>query len=279
MISDYQQGLREKFLSVPVIPPPAPWRRILDRRTPIGGLLGIGFALAPDDGRDLVMVVSVDGHGLFDAVTGEKIARDRDPEDSIPDAVWDLSCPGLGPLAATRVHIAGLFGAACTPPPRTAGPWRSLAPSGRITVSCCPKTEAYPTTDRTAKVGGTSSTPTTPNSGPPASHRPDALSPSPPAATSRSGHVRHPTQHLRARPARDARIKLGRSCLFCSDSEREVHVVDVRELDQEARGASAVVLEVDLLEAFGRDLPELGLGGAGVLGGEEAGRVLRGGAG
>ncbi|MFI6154583.1 hypothetical protein ACIBCA_18065 [Kitasatospora sp. NPDC051170] len=111
MITHYQQRLRERFLSVPVLPPPAPWRPV-GHRTPVGGLLGIGFAPAPDDGRDLVMVVSVDGHGLFDAVTGEKIARDRDPDPdtSTPDAVPDLSCPGLGPIAGIRVRIAGLFG-------------------------------------------------------------------------------------------------------------------------------------------------------------------------
>lgn len=112
MISDYQQRLRERFLSAPQTPPPGPWRPVLDRRTPIGGLLGVGFAVAPDTGHDLVMVVSVDGHGLFDAVTGEKIARNRDPDpdECTPDAVPDLSCPGLGPIAATRVRIAGLFG-------------------------------------------------------------------------------------------------------------------------------------------------------------------------
>ncbi|MGK5450741.1 hypothetical protein [Streptomyces radiopugnans] len=112
MISDYQQRLRERFLSVPEIPPPLPWRPVLDRRNPIGGLLGIGFATAPGTGGDLVMVVSIDGHGLFDAATGEKIARDRDPDPdgSTPDAVPDLSCPGLGPIAGTRVRIAGLFG-------------------------------------------------------------------------------------------------------------------------------------------------------------------------
>ncbi|MGG7569724.1 hypothetical protein [Streptomyces sirii] len=112
MISEYQQQLRERFVSVPEIPPPAPWRPVLSRRNPIGGLLGIGFAVAPDTGHDLVMVVSVDGHGLFDTLTGEKIARDRDPEldDCTPDAVPDLSCPGLGPIAGTRVRIAGLFG-------------------------------------------------------------------------------------------------------------------------------------------------------------------------
>jgi hypothetical protein len=58
------------------------------------------------------MVVSQDGHGLFDALTGEKIARDRtpDPETAFPDAAPDLSCPGLGSLAGARVPIAGLFG-------------------------------------------------------------------------------------------------------------------------------------------------------------------------
>ncbi|MEU8780354.1 hypothetical protein [Streptomyces sp. NPDC048637] len=112
MISDYQQQLRERLLSAPETPPPAPWRPVLSRQNPIGGLLGIGFAVAPDAGHDLVMVVSGQGHGLFDAVTGEKIARDRDPDpdDSTPDGVPDLSCPGLGPIAGTRVRIAGLFG-------------------------------------------------------------------------------------------------------------------------------------------------------------------------
>ncbi|MGY4970004.1 hypothetical protein ACWGCC_12375 [Streptomyces nigrescens] len=112
MISDYQQRLRERFLSVPEYPPPAPWRPVLSRENPIGGLLGIGFAVAPDTGHDLVLAVSGDGHGLFDALSGEKIARDRDPDPdhSTPDAVPDLSCPGLGPIAGTRVQIAGLFG-------------------------------------------------------------------------------------------------------------------------------------------------------------------------
>jgi hypothetical protein len=58
------------------------------------------------------MVVSRAGHGLFDAVTGEKIARDRDPDpdEDTPDASPDLSCPGLGPIAGSRVRMAGLFG-------------------------------------------------------------------------------------------------------------------------------------------------------------------------
>ncbi|MEU6895411.1 hypothetical protein ABZ934_27260 [Streptomyces sp. NPDC046557] len=63
-----------------------------DRRIPIGGLLGIGFAVHPDTEHDLVKVVSHDGHALFDAVTGEKIAggRDSGPATSSPDAQPDL---------------------------------------------------------------------------------------------------------------------------------------------------------------------------------------------
>ncbi|WP_037868972.1 hypothetical protein [Streptomyces sp. NRRL S-813] len=111
-LSEYQKAMRDRLLAAPVVSAPAPWQPVFDPCVPVGGLLGIGFTTHPDSGHDLVMVVSHDGHGLFDAVTGEKIARDRDPspQDSTPDATADLTCPGLGPVADSRVHIAGLFG-------------------------------------------------------------------------------------------------------------------------------------------------------------------------
>ncbi|MBK3640545.1 hypothetical protein JHN46_07690 [Streptomyces sp. MBT33] len=120
-LSAYQQAMRKRLLAAPVVPAPEPWQRIA--YAPVGGLLGIGFASHPDTGDDLVMVVSHDGHGLFDAVTGEKIARDRDPapEDSTPDSDADLSCPGLGPVVGRRVRIAGLFGGGLHT--TTAGNW------------------------------------------------------------------------------------------------------------------------------------------------------------
>ncbi|CAL9329788.1 hypothetical protein SUDANB51_00044 [Streptomyces sp. enrichment culture] len=53
-------------------------------------------------------------------------------------------------------------------------------------------------------------------------------------------------------------------------------MLDVCEADfLQAAGAAAAVLEVHLLEAFGGDLLQLLLGGAGLLGVEEAGGVLR----
>ncbi|TQJ89623.1 hypothetical protein [Streptomyces sp. SLBN-31] len=110
----YQRALRNRILAAPVVPAPAPWRPVFEYQygVPVGGLLGIGFATDPDTGHDLVVVVSHDGHGLFDAVTGEKSARDRDadPKDSSRAADPAMWCPGLGPVAGSRVRIAGLFG-------------------------------------------------------------------------------------------------------------------------------------------------------------------------
>lgn len=72
--SAYQQAMRDRLLAAPVVPAPEPWRPVFEYEygVPVGGLLGIGFATHPDSGHDLVMVVSRDGHGLFDAVTGRK---------------------------------------------------------------------------------------------------------------------------------------------------------------------------------------------------------------
>jgi hypothetical protein len=106
MLSDYQQQLRDRFLEAPVLQAPQPWQPVVDHRVPIGGLLGIGFASHPDNGRDLVMVVSHDGHGLFDATTGNKIARDLDPDPdtSTPDASPDLTCPASALSPAPSAH-------------------------------------------------------------------------------------------------------------------------------------------------------------------------------
>lgn len=172
-LSPYQQAMRQRLLAAPAVQAPEPWRRIA--YAPVGELLGIGFASHPDTGEDLVMVVSHDGHGLFDAVTGEKIARDRDPdlEAGGPDADPALRCPGLGPVAGSRVRIAGLFGGGLHTTAETVGRWRSLPRAGRTSVSCSLATAVCRTPVRTVSAGGTSSTPTTPNSVPLDSRPPD----------------------------------------------------------------------------------------------------------
>lgn len=104
MISEHQQGLRQRLLGVAVTAAPPPWRLVC-HPLGIGGLTGVGFS---DDG-ELLMVVSHSGRGVFDAVTGVLLARDRDPDSGIPDGA-DLSCSGLGPLSGQQIRIAGLFG-------------------------------------------------------------------------------------------------------------------------------------------------------------------------
>lgn len=53
-------------------------------------------------------------------------------------------------------------------------------------------------------------------------------------------------------------------------------MLDVGELHLQAVGAAAAVAEVHLAEAFGGDVAQLLLARAGILGVEEACRILRG---
>ena len=173
MISEYQQQLRDRFLSARVTEPPDPWRPVFPPRSPapVGGLQGVGFAVDPTSGGDLLMAVSTQGHGVFDASSGVKVARDHEPELDEP-AGPDLSCPGLGPLAGTSVRIAGVFGEGSTRAPMTGGVSTSSVRTGRITASCCPPAGARGR-GRPESTGGMSSTPTTPNCG--GSPRPGGL--------------------------------------------------------------------------------------------------------
>jgi hypothetical protein len=112
MADKYQKRLRKRFLAAPETPPPLPWKSVFGPPVsiPIGGLIGVGLVSGPGD-AEFAMVVSFSGRGVFDARTGERLARDPDDDRAliVPSGL-DLSCPGLGPLAGTRVRIAGLFG-------------------------------------------------------------------------------------------------------------------------------------------------------------------------
>lgn len=90
-----------------VRPPPPPWRHVGTFR--VGGLTSVGF----DDGSDVLLVVSAHGRGVFDCLTGDRLARDRNLPDPVTEE-WDdpftLEAPGVGPLAGRRVRICGLYG-------------------------------------------------------------------------------------------------------------------------------------------------------------------------
>ncbi|MDX8034157.1 hypothetical protein SK803_28395 [Lentzea sp. BCCO 10_0856] len=108
-LTDRQLGLRAKFLAAPTVPAPPPWRPADSHVIAVGGLLGVGFATDPGSGRDLLLVASTRGLGLFDTVTGERLARDNEPDSGWPDDN-DLTCQGIGPIARRRVPMAGQEG-------------------------------------------------------------------------------------------------------------------------------------------------------------------------
>ena len=83
--------------------PPTPWHELLSHA--IGGLLAVGYA----ENTDLLLVISSQGRGVFDCLTGEKVARD----DTDPYPYFDqikLTAQGIGPLTDTIIHVAGLPG-------------------------------------------------------------------------------------------------------------------------------------------------------------------------
>ncbi len=104
-LSEIPPHLRNLFgvlLDLPEGRPPSPWRRVAAHS--VGGLTDVGFA----DSSDLLLVISSAGRGLFDCVTGDRIARDPS-EDFVFDA-YNLSAEGIGPIAGNRVRTAGLYG-------------------------------------------------------------------------------------------------------------------------------------------------------------------------
>jgi len=82
--------------------PGSPWRRVADHR--IGGLQAVGFG----EGVEQVIVVSSEGRGVFDCLSGERVARDRNDDDAY-DPVG-LVAQGLGSLQGQSVRMSGCHG-------------------------------------------------------------------------------------------------------------------------------------------------------------------------
>jgi hypothetical protein len=106
----YQRQLRERLEQLPYSPMPFPWRAI--GGSGIGGLTEVGFA----DGTDDLLVVSSQGRGLFDCLSGERIARDCEAMFANSDSSG-LTAPGIGKHQSIIFRLAGLEGgglATCT---------------------------------------------------------------------------------------------------------------------------------------------------------------------
>src|SRR5262245_37224768 len=104
---EHLRSMVARVLAASIEPPPAPWRRV--GSFAVGGLTDIGFG----PHTDLMLVVSSAGRGVFDCVTGERVARDASvpahDEDDWQDR-FELTAEGIGPMAKQSIRTAGLFG-------------------------------------------------------------------------------------------------------------------------------------------------------------------------
>jgi hypothetical protein len=82
---------------------PSAWRSV--GAFPVGGLRGVGF----DEERELILVESVSGKGVFDCTSGERIARDPEAVSTFAEEVR-LESRGIGPLEGKTIRVCGLFG-------------------------------------------------------------------------------------------------------------------------------------------------------------------------
>lgn len=101
-----------------VHPAPAPWRCLPIYA--VGGLFQIGYA----SGADMLLVLSSQGRGVFDCLTGEKLARDYAEAHDFFDPIG-LVAVGVGPLEDQMVRVAGLFGGGL--PLTTSDGWHLVA--------------------------------------------------------------------------------------------------------------------------------------------------------
>ncbi|MEM9646551.1 MAG: hypothetical protein AAF989_16280, partial [Planctomycetota bacterium] len=103
MSDSHQDQLRKQLEHMPVSEPPAPWSVI--GGSAVGGLTEIGFVPGTDD----LLVLSSQGRGMFDTLSGAKIARDSNDAFDNPDTSW-LTAPAIGRHNGATVSLAGLVG-------------------------------------------------------------------------------------------------------------------------------------------------------------------------
>ncbi len=106
MLVQIPSHLKERFDVLEGLPIatalPPPWNG--PTSIAVGGLSDVGFG----DSSDLLVCISSAGRGVFDCLTGDKVARDDGDEFAFD--VGNLLVGGLGPLADKQVRTAGLAG-------------------------------------------------------------------------------------------------------------------------------------------------------------------------
>lgn len=98
---EHLKPLREKLLSLNIGEVPDPWKLVATFA--VGGLRSVGF----DRESENLLVVSSQGRGVIDCLTGEKVARDHE---EFHENEARLEAQGIGILSDRTIRMSGLFG-------------------------------------------------------------------------------------------------------------------------------------------------------------------------
>ncbi|MBD2319250.1 MULTISPECIES: hypothetical protein [Cyanophyceae] len=110
---EHLEPLKQKLLLLSISTPPFPWKFVAS--VAIGGLRSVGF----DRNSDSLLVVSSQGRGVLDCITGTKTARDYN--EYYKNEVC-LEAEGIGTLSNKIIRMSGLFGGGL--PVSTEDGWR-----------------------------------------------------------------------------------------------------------------------------------------------------------
>jgi hypothetical protein len=95
------EPLRQRIHNAPIVENISDWHQIVS--IAVGGLRSVGF----DRHVDLLLVVSSQGRGVIDCLSGEKLARD---DEEYYEGEEHLEAEGIGLLQGKTIKMAGLFG-------------------------------------------------------------------------------------------------------------------------------------------------------------------------
>jgi hypothetical protein len=98
---EHLKPLQKKLLSLNIEAVPSPWQSVTT--VAIGGLRSVGFDRASEN----LLVVSSQGRGVIDCLTGEKVARDHE---EFYENETSLEAQGIGILSDRLIRMSGLFG-------------------------------------------------------------------------------------------------------------------------------------------------------------------------
>jgi hypothetical protein len=98
---EHLKPLQKKLLSLNIREIPEPWKLVTTFA--IGGLRSVGF----DRESENLLVISSQGRGVIDCLTGEKVARDYE---EFYENETSLEAQGIDILSDRTIRMSGLFG-------------------------------------------------------------------------------------------------------------------------------------------------------------------------